>query len=298
MPCAPASPVRTAVTTKSAAHRRGDVGLRAVDRRSRRRRASAVVRMPATSEPPSGSVIASEPISSPSSVGRTHRSIWSGSPAATMCGSEMPEVNSAGEHAAGRARVVHLLGEHERVDRVAAPAADRSSGRTARAARARRPARCSSRGSSPARSHSSRCGSTSALTKRRPSRAARAAPGWRTGQLTAAPPGCRRRASAATRRPPWPAGRAGRWRRRPRRAALDDEVQRAQVGQHVPRDRQVRGLGQQPPELVRRSGSDASQAHASSAAGPHPDVRRAALVAAARARRRGPAAPDGSGRRD
>jgi len=35
------------------------------------------------------------PISRPSSVGRTHRSSWSGSPAATRCGSAIPEVNSA-----------------------------------------------------------------------------------------------------------------------------------------------------------------------------------------------------------
>ena len=39
------------------------------------------------------------------------------------------------------------------------------------------------------------------------------------GVTAAAPRGCRRGASAATRRAPWPAGRSGRWRRRLRRAA-------------------------------------------------------------------------------
>ena len=92
IPCAPASPVRTAVTTKSA--RTPDVmyvfaPLTTYWSPSR----FAVVRIPATSEPPSGSVIASEPISSPARVGRTQRSICAGSPAATMCGNEIPEVN-------------------------------------------------------------------------------------------------------------------------------------------------------------------------------------------------------------
>ena len=51
--------------------------------------------IPATSEPPPGSVIASEPIFSPASVGRTNASIWSGVPCAAMCGNAIPPVNSA-----------------------------------------------------------------------------------------------------------------------------------------------------------------------------------------------------------
>ena len=51
--------------------------------------------MPATSEPPPGSVTASEPIISPASVGRTNRSTRSACPCAAMCGSAMPPVNSA-----------------------------------------------------------------------------------------------------------------------------------------------------------------------------------------------------------
>src|SRR5437763_1064207 len=57
------------------------------------------MRMPATSEPPSGSVMASAPMSRPSIVGRTQRSICSASPAATRCGSDMPEVNSEAKQA-------------------------------------------------------------------------------------------------------------------------------------------------------------------------------------------------------
>ena len=53
------------------------------------------MRSPATSEPPSGSVTASAPIRCPASVGRTKRSSWAGSPAATRCGSAMPWVKSA-----------------------------------------------------------------------------------------------------------------------------------------------------------------------------------------------------------
>ena len=49
--------------------------------------------MPATSDPPSGSVMPSEPMSSPASVGRTKRSIRSWLPECTMCGSAMPCVN-------------------------------------------------------------------------------------------------------------------------------------------------------------------------------------------------------------
>ncbi len=55
---------------------------------------TAVVRRCPTSEPPPGSVMASEPMSSPRRVGgRTHFSICSGSPAAARCGSAIPDVN-------------------------------------------------------------------------------------------------------------------------------------------------------------------------------------------------------------
>ena len=50
--------------------------------------------MPATSEPVPGSVIASDPIAVPASVGRTQRSTWYGSPALAMWGAEMPAVKS------------------------------------------------------------------------------------------------------------------------------------------------------------------------------------------------------------
>jgi hypothetical protein len=93
MPCAPASPVRTAVVTKSA--RQPDVmnvlaPLTTYSLPSR----LALVRMPATSDPPSGSVMASDPISSPRRVGRTQRSICAASPAVARCGRAIPDVNN------------------------------------------------------------------------------------------------------------------------------------------------------------------------------------------------------------
>ena len=47
----------------------------------------------ATSDPPPGSVTASDPINSPASVGRTNRSIRSTLPTDTMCGNAIPCVS-------------------------------------------------------------------------------------------------------------------------------------------------------------------------------------------------------------
>lgn len=93
IPWAPASPVRTTVVTKSARQPEVMKVLAPLMTYSSPSR-TAVVRIPATSEPPSGSVTASEPILAPSSVGLTQRSICTGSPAAAICGTAIPQVNS------------------------------------------------------------------------------------------------------------------------------------------------------------------------------------------------------------
>ena len=182
----------------------------------------AVVRMPATSEPPSGSVIASEPISRPVDR-RPH-------PALDLVGV------AGGDEVRQRD-----AGREQRREQPAGRRRRSASPRPAPARRSRRRPRRRPLGvgqpeqpelGGPLRAASAaarrrapivlRYGSTSPLHEaphglaQRAGRASRSARGTRS--LTAAPPGCRRRASAATRRAPWPAGRAGRWTRRPRRA--------------------------------------------------------------------------------
>ena len=87
-------PVRTAVVTKSA---RAPLVMNVLPPLTTKCSPSrcAAVRIAATSEPVSGSVMASAPIFSPARVGRTYRSIRPGLPDATMCGSAMPCVNRA-----------------------------------------------------------------------------------------------------------------------------------------------------------------------------------------------------------
>ena len=94
MPAAPGPPVRTAVVTKSA---RTPLVMNVLVplTRSPSSTRRAVVRSAETSEPASGSVIASDPMSSPARVGRTHRSTCSGVPCAARCGRAMPPVKSA-----------------------------------------------------------------------------------------------------------------------------------------------------------------------------------------------------------
>ena len=79
MPAAPGPPVRTAMVTKSA---RTPLVMKVLVPSTTYASPSrlAVVRMAATSDPPSGSVIASAPILSPASVGRTKRSTRSALP--------------------------------------------------------------------------------------------------------------------------------------------------------------------------------------------------------------------------
>ena len=110
--------------------------------------------MPATSDPPSGSVIASEPIGS-TGQGRTHPAL----DLPRVAGGHQVRQRDARreqgrEHPAGPAGVVELLGQHERIERVAAPAADPGREGEPDQALPRGPG-CSARGSSPARSHSS-----------------------------------------------------------------------------------------------------------------------------------------------
>ena len=200
------------------AHAAGDEGLGAVDDV-----VVAVADAPwcggaATSEPPPGSVTASEPISSPASVGRTNRSTRSACPVAAMCGSAMPPVNSAAISPLDAPASIHRLLHRDRVEQVAALAADLlgdampSSPASPRLAvqLARHLAGVLPllRGAAPPRGGRTRARSPAA-------RAARRRPGSGSQQCLRDVDVPRR---AATRRAPWPAGRSGCWRRRPRRA--------------------------------------------------------------------------------
>ena len=116
---------------------------------------TAVVRMLATSDPPPGSVIASDPIVSPARVGRTKRSTRSSLPAATMWGSAMPEVNRAARRPE-LAPASAIASVTASASRNVPPLPPFSSGTP----RPRNPCfaadRWSSRGTSPASSHSCR----------------------------------------------------------------------------------------------------------------------------------------------
>ena len=151
--------------------------------------------MPATSDPASGSVTASEPISSPASVGLTYRSTRSVSPDATMCGSAMPWVNSADSspleapaYSISSARVV--------LSTMSPPEPPTEVGNATPSSPACAARRCSERGTSPSASHCSRCGTTSRSVKSRASRRNATRSGVvQTSALTrppAARSGCRR----------------------------------------------------------------------------------------------------------
>ena len=171
--------------------------------------------MPATSEPPPGSVTASEPIISPASVGRTNRSTRSGEPCAARCGSAMPPVNSAAISPLDAPGLEDRLLDRDRVEQVAALAADRL-----READAEQPLLRGGRGAA------------RAAPRRRPPTPAGAAPprGARTRPRgrPSAPSSLRGSARSQQRlldvddpraeplaERPWPAGRTGSTRRRP-----------------------------------------------------------------------------------
>ncbi len=158
-PAWPGPPVRTAVVTKSARTPEVMKVLAPLTTKwspSRR----AVVRMPATSDPPSGSVTASEPTSSPASVGRTNRSTRSGLPEAARCGSAMPEVNSAAI-SPDAAPAPNMPSWRSTVSSSVPPSPPTSVGNPTPSSPCFAAAACSSRGMLPASSHSCRWGTTS-----------------------------------------------------------------------------------------------------------------------------------------
>ena len=252
--------------------------------------------MPATSEPPPGSVTASAPIISPARVGPDEPVDQVGVAAAAMCGSAMPPVNSAA------------------ISPLDAPASNIAScsvdaSRAGRRPR-RRPPRGTRRRAGPARRPS---GAARAGSRRRPPTPGGAARprGARTPRRSPAeprarahkqaPPGsCTHAASAATRRAPWPAGRTAWTRRRPGRAGRGSTtLTAAEVGQHVDLDLEVGRLGHQlahparadqlgqpgDPGVVRRRVAVVGD--------PQPDVGVAALVAGAGVHERARAASGG-----
>ena len=123
----------------------------------------AVVRMAATSEPPSGSVIARAPIFSPASVGRTNRSTRSGSPDAAMCGSAIPPVNSAAISPLD-APASNIASCTAIVSSRSPPSPPTDSGNETPSSPCLAAARCRDRGTSPASSQSWRYGATSRRT--------------------------------------------------------------------------------------------------------------------------------------
>ena len=241
-PVRPGPPVRTAVVTKSARTPQVMKVLVAVDDEvvavAAAARSSGCA---ATSDPPSGSVIASEPISSPASVGRTNRSTRSGVPRAAMWGSAMPPVNSAA------------------ISPLDAPGLE-ASPRAARPSRAgrrprRRPPRGTRRRAAPA---SPPRGAARAAPRRRPPtpggaarpradelgghRAQRSRSSALTAALLGSPP-CRDRAHSPS---PLACGSKRVDAATPvAEQALDDHVDRAEVGQQVHLDVEVGGLRQQ-----------------------------------------------------
>ena len=204
----------------------------------------------------------------------------------------MPEVNRAATSPDEPPVVDSSSARIERVDQVAAAAADRLGEAEAEQPEPRRLA-CSERGSSPARSQSSRCGSDLAGRRRRrvSSRSCR-----RSGVSTMVTASRLRDVDDAGAQPLTerlglrvvPGGRGDPLAEQP----VDHEVQRAQVGQLVAVDRQRRRLGQQPLEPL--DGEEAAQPGVARVrAGPDADVGVAALVAGARADQRAERHPPG-----
>ena len=201
--------------------------------------------MPATSEPPPGSVIASEPIVSPASVGRTNRSTRSALPCAAMCGSAMPPVNSPAISPLDAPASNIPSWQVDGVEQVAALAADLLGERDAeQPLLARRPgaARAGScrRPPTPGGAAPPRGGRT-----RRPARGSRKLAHRRSSWTcttrerthSPSPLACgSNRVEAATPSPS-----------RPR----IDHVDRAEVGQHVDLDVEVARLGDQLADLAR-----------------------------------------------
>ncbi|MEI2809108.1 MAG: hypothetical protein V9F00_02520 [Nocardioides sp.] len=120
MPPWPGPPVRTATVTRSARHAGRDEGLRAVRRRSDRRRAPRACARLATSLPPPGSVIASAAIFSPRSTGGTKRCFCASVPRAQDRRQRDAVAAEAHARAHRAAREDQLLGRDERVREVAA----------------------------------------------------------------------------------------------------------------------------------------------------------------------------------
>ena len=81
--------------------------------------------MPATSDPPPGSVIASEPMVSPARVGRTNRSMRSALPLEGDVGQRDAAREQPRHQPAGRTLREHRLLQVDRVEQRTAPAADR-----------------------------------------------------------------------------------------------------------------------------------------------------------------------------
>ena len=200
------------------AHPGGDERLGAVDDV-----AVAVAAAPwcagrATSEPPPGSVIASDPIVSPARVGRTNRSTRSALPRRD----DVRQRDAAGEQrrqqARGRPGLGERLGHRQRVEERPAGAAELLGDAEPEQPELAPPARAAR--AAPTRRPPTPAGAAPPRPARTPARVSISATCSAVQKpVTAAPPGCRRAASAATRRAPWPAGRTGWTRRRPRRAA-------------------------------------------------------------------------------
>src|SRR5712692_3987285 len=122
--------------------------------------------MEATSEPASGSVTARAPILRPAKAGRTNRSIWTGSPAARMCGTAMPWVKRAAQRPEEPPPWM-ISSTTTIVWRMVPPLPPASSGKPTPSNPAAPAFSWRARGSSPTRSHSSMWGATSRATNSR-----------------------------------------------------------------------------------------------------------------------------------
>ena len=208
-------------------------------------------------------------------VGRTQRSICVGVAAVDEVRQRDAGREQRGEQPAARRPPRASPRSSTRASSASPPPPPTASGsdspiRPSSAARA-----CSARGSSPARSQSSWWGSTSRshepahrLAQRLPLRCVK-----RVGHAQQRLRDVDVRASAATRRAPWPAGRGGRWTRRPRRAGPRRRSSpRAGWAAGGASTVSGRRLGQQVAGTRSTVSASASQRHGSSRA--RPDARR------------------------
>ena len=196
-----------------------------------------------------------------------------------MCGTAMPQVNSEANTPPGTPAWCSSS-QTITASAPSPPPPPTSSGKLEPSRPASPAARCSSRGSSPLRSHSSTCGRISRSANARTVLRSASRSGV-VQMLTTTLLECRHGGCAATRRAPWPAGRTGPDRRRPGRGCSSmTKFTARRLGSRC----RVTGRSAVSGSSSRSSSTVnvwASQRHCSSVRTHTPTLRRPALVAAA-----------------